>query len=253
MSRDSKGCSPSPAPCSHNDEVLWGYGKMVTTTREASMETALAFWSQTSSLQNCEKPPSLWHFVRAVQADQNSSQPLVPDAGANTPSQAPKHSELKELPPCIVDRAHRAERAVIALVPMLTLSITFFPPFPSVSPLLFSRSVVSTSLWPFSQLILPPPLWFLISSYFLLFCSFSFPFPFKRIQGTSLVVQWLRLHAPNAGGPGSIPSQGTRSHMPHLRNCLPQLKSLHVAIKELTCLNKDWRSSKPKLRSGTAI
>ena len=32
--------------------------------------------------------------------------------------------------------------------------------------------------------------------------------------GTSLVVQWLRLRAPNAGGPGLIPGQGTRSHMP---------------------------------------
>ena len=32
-------------------------------------------------------------------------------------------------------------------------------------------------------------------------------------QGTSLVVQWLRLSAPNAGGPGSIPGQGTRSHV----------------------------------------
>ena len=31
---------------------------------------------------------------------------------------------------------------------------------------------------------------------------------------TSLVVQWLRLHAPNAGDPGLIPGQGTRSHMP---------------------------------------
>ena len=31
-------------------------------------------------------------------------------------------------------------------------------------------------------------------------------------SGTSLVGQWLRLHAPNAGGPGSIPGQGTRSH-----------------------------------------
>ena len=30
--------------------------------------------------------------------------------------------------------------------------------------------------------------------------------------GTSLVVQWLRLHAPNAGGLGLIPGQGTRSH-----------------------------------------
>ena len=36
-------------------------------------------------------------------------------------------------------------------------------------------------------------------------------------RGTSLVVQWLRLQAPNAGGPGSIPVQGTRSHMPQLR------------------------------------
>ena len=36
-----------------------------------------------------------------------------------------------------------------------------------------------------------------------------------KITGTSLVVQWLRLHAPKAGGPGSIPGQGTRSHMPH--------------------------------------
>ena len=32
---------------------------------------------------------------------------------------------------------------------------------------------------------------------------------------TSLVVQWLRRHASDAGGgdPGSIPGQGTRSHM----------------------------------------
>ena len=36
-------------------------------------------------------------------------------------------------------------------------------------------------------------------------------------MGTSLVVQGLGLHASNAGGPGSIPGQGTRSHMPQLR------------------------------------
>ena len=35
----------------------------------------------------------------------------------------------------------------------------------------------------------------------------------RRHLGTSLVVQWLRLHTPNAGGLGSIPGQGTRSHM----------------------------------------
>ena len=31
------------------------------------------------------------------------------------------------------------------------------------------------------------------------------------------MVQWLGLHALNAGGLGSIPGQGTRSHMPQLR------------------------------------
>ena len=35
----------------------------------------------------------------------------------------------------------------------------------------------------------------------------------KPASGTSLVVPWLRLQAPNAGGLGSIPGQGTRSHM----------------------------------------
>ena len=34
-----------------------------------------------------------------------------------------------------------------------------------------------------------------------------------KCLGTSLVVHWLRPSAPKAGGPGSIPGQGTRSHM----------------------------------------
>ena len=38
---------------------------------------------------------------------------------------------------------------------------------------------------------------------------------------TSLVVQCLRLCVPNAGGPGSIPNQGTRSHMPQQRPMQP--------------------------------
>ena len=37
------------------------------------------------------------------------------------------------------------------------------------------------------------------------------------------MAQWLRLQAPNAGRPGSIPGQGTRSHMLQLRECMPQL------------------------------
>ena len=41
---------------------------------------------------------------------------------------------------------------------------------------------------------------------------------YKSHKGTSLVVQWLRLWTPNAGGPGSIPDLGTRSHTPQLRH-----------------------------------
>ncbi|TEA36264.1 hypothetical protein DBR06_SOUSAS18910032, partial [Sousa chinensis] len=43
----------------------------------------------------------------------------------------------------------------------------------------------------------------------------------------------LRLCAPNAGGPGSIPGQGTISHMPQLRVCMPQLKIPHDTTKTL--------------------
>ena len=31
------------------------------------------------------------------------------------------------------------------------------------------------------------------------------------------MVQWLRFNAPNTGGPGSIPGQGTRPHKPQVR------------------------------------
>ncbi|TEA34999.1 hypothetical protein DBR06_SOUSAS9710073, partial [Sousa chinensis] len=44
---------------------------------------------------------------------------------------------------------------------------------------------------------------------------------------------WLRLHAPNAGGPGLIPGQGTRSRMPQPRVHMPQLKIMHAAMKIL--------------------
>ena len=42
-----------------------------------------------------------------------------------------------------------------------------------------------------------------------------------------LVIQWLSLHASNAGDLGLIPDQGTRSHIPHneeRRSHLPQLR-----------------------------
>ena len=53
----------------------------------------------------------------------------------------------------------------------------------------------------------------------------------ERIGDRALVVQWLRLCAPNARGPGSIPDQGTRFHLPQ--------QSSHVSTKEPECCNKD--------------
>ena len=39
----------------------------------------------------------------------------------------------------------------------------------------------------------------------------------NQLMGTPQVVQWLRLHAPKAEALGSMPHQGIRSCMPHLR------------------------------------
>ena len=56
------------------------------------------------------------------------------------------------------------------------------------------------------------------------------------------MVQWIRLHGTNAGGPGLIPGQGTRSHMhaatkssyekKKKRVHMPQLRSPCAASKE---------------------
>ena len=53
---------------------------------------------------------------------------------------------------------------------------------------------------------------------------------FSRPQeaGLPLMVQWLRLCALNAGGPGSIPGQGTGPHMQQLRPGMTEL----INIKE---------------------
>ena len=60
----------------------------------------------------------------------------------------------------------------------------------------------------------------------------------NMFQGTSLVVQWVRLHAPNAGGPGSIPGQEMRSAcMPQLRSPHAATKSLHATTKRSACCN----------------
>ena len=44
---------------------------------------------------------------------------------------------------------------------------------------------------------------------------------YLNVFKTSLVVKWLRLHAPNSGGLGIIPGQGTRSHVPQTQDATP--------------------------------
>ena len=51
------------------------------------------------------------------------------------------------------------------------------------------------------------------------------------IAWTSLLIQWLRFWASSAGGLGSIPGQGGRSHMLQLRVHMLQRKLLHVTTK----------------------
>ena len=56
--------------------------------------------------------------------------------------------------------------------------------------------------------------------------------------GNSLVVQWLRLCAPDTGGLGLIPGQGTRSHMPQLRLYAAKLIKINVRKKKVHSLKK---------------
>ena len=65
---------------------------------------------------------------------------------------------------------------------------------------------------------------------------------FKKNYGTSLVVQRLRLHAPNAEGWGLIPGQGTRSRMPQLKIPHAALKIQHSARKIPCATTKTQRS-----------
>ena len=53
---------------------------------------------------------------------------------------------------------------------------------------------------------------------------------------TSLLVQWVRFRAPKAGGPGSIPGRGTRSHM------CAATKSPHATTKIPRSAAKTWCS-----------
>ena len=55
-----------------------------------------------------------------------------------------------------------------------------------------------------------------------LVCSLCFKK--KKDFGASLVVEQLRLHAPNTGGLYSIPGWGTRSHRPQLTSSTAKKK-----------------------------
>ena len=64
----------------------------------------------------------------------------------------------------------------------------------------------------------------------------SFP-GIKAMTGTSLVVQGLRLQAPNSGDTDLTPGQETISHELQLRVRIPQLKDLVCFNKDLVCHN----------------
>ena len=71
------------------------------------------------------------------------------------------------------------------------------------------------------------------------------------ICGNSLVVQWSRLCAPSAEGPGLIPGQGTRSHMHAATKSLhATAQILHATTKEPA--NRNQGAHVPQLRSTRA-
>ena len=63
--------------------------------------------------------------------------------------------------------------------------------------------------------------------------------------GTSLVVQWLELCAPSAGGLGLILNQGTGSHTSQLRVWMTQLKDPRAAMKIENPVCPTWDTVQP--------
>ena len=56
---------------------------------------------------------------------------------------------------------------------------------------------------------------------------------------TSLVVQWLRLHTPNAGGMNLIPGQKTK--IPHAMHCNQKKKKRKKGRKKKTAKKREIR------------
>ena len=75
-----------------------------------------------------------------------------------------------------------------------------------------------------------PFMWkFLLLLWWFVSCVLS-SFSEDIVSGTPLVVQWLRPHAPSAGGLDSNRGQGTRSRMSYLRVCMGQLEKKKSCI-----------------------
>ena len=50
----------------------------------------------------------------------------------------------------------------------------------------------------------------------------------RHLKVTTLVIQWLEIHTPDAGHPGLFPAWGTRSHLPQLRILYTSTKRFHM-------------------------
>ena len=87
-------------------------------------------------------------------------------------------------------------------------------PFPSPGDLLDPGIKPEYPAWPADCLPFEPPRKL----------QLSYSRVVKPRGGTSPVVQWLRFQAPDTGGRGSIPGQGTKSLMLQLRVCMLQLR-----------------------------
>ena len=174
---------------------------------------------------------------------------------AQNPPMAPTHSEWKQT--SSQWSARFPQPAHLSLYPQrLSDLILFIPPFYPPTPItLVSWQVhqpakggpsfgLSSLLFPLSGPLCPHLATWLLSppSDIHSTVTFSGRLPKHSLQNcnakTSRVVQWLSLWAPNAAGPGSIPGQGTRSHMPQLRVQIPQLKFPWAATKDLSATTK---------------
>ena len=58
------------------------------------------------------------------------------------------------------------------------------------------------------------------------------------LEETSLGIQWLRIFAPNAGGPGLIPGQGTRSYMPQQSSHAMTIRAHMLQLRPSSQVNK---------------